>query len=570
MKNAFLFTFCIFLCAPLYCQRERNYIYLFDCTQSMKTVVDIWEPTKKYLKEDIEKLSLSSTVSIIPFQGITHPTIQFERESFNWSKIEEKLNKYIEKITNTNICSAWDEGVKCIDMNKDNYLFILTDGEDNVNGTQALCKRISEWCGKYKNSYLFYVMLTEKARESQRDLAEAIGLCNTIQLIDSKGHIRPFGVFEEETITTNTLDIEKQIKIPFSTVGKYTASINSVDSIFDVALVNDVISDGKALFNIRTKKTKQDLANIFRGKDNYSFFVEVKATGVDILNPRLRINIINKPERLLTMVDEKEVNIGQASYYSTFLFWQESNQDTLRYDLNQCFNEPAIENSSSVTFKVEDINHLKDYHILMNGDLCSNNQFVVDNQTKNSILSIIFNKDAEQGRRYFSVTPIQAKEIDRINATSPEDFQLSVRAKYNVSPNPLAVILLVFLIALILLLILWFLVIRSMMYPRIKLGRMTITEPYYKAKKIQRARKVVFTNKLIKQNTLNRIFTGTIIYESNDIWTNPIEFEPYKKTLRPITKSKYLVTPYSTRMEKNGEYEIQNIETNKRAKIIIN
>lgn len=99
---------------------------------------------------------------------------------------------------------------------------------------------------------------------------------------------------------------------------------------------------------------------------------------------------------------------------------------------------------------------------------------------------------------------------------------------------------------------------------------MTITEPYYKAKKIQRARKVVFTNKLIKQNTLNRIFTGTIIYESNDIWTNPIEFEPYKKTLRPITKSKYLVTPYSTRMEKNGEYEIQNIETNKRAKIIIN
>lgn len=166
MKNYFVFILCILSCAlSLHAQRERNYIYLFDCTQSMITVQDIWEPTKTYLREDIERQSPSSTVTIIPFQGNAHPAIQFECKDFNWSKIEEQFNKYIKDKTNTNICSAWDNGVKHIDVNKDNYLYILTDGEDNVYGTEALCQRIREWCGKYKNSYAFYVMLTESANK---------------------------------------------------------------------------------------------------------------------------------------------------------------------------------------------------------------------------------------------------------------------------------------------------------------------------------------------------------------------------------------------------------------------
>ena len=140
MKNNFFFILCMLFCVPLHAQRERNYIYLFDCTQSMKTV-DIWEPTKKYLREDIERLSPSSTVTIVPFQGITHPTIQFECRNFDWNKIEEQFNKYIKDKTNTNICSAWDKGVQYIDVNKDNYFYILTDGEDTVKGIGALCQR---------------------------------------------------------------------------------------------------------------------------------------------------------------------------------------------------------------------------------------------------------------------------------------------------------------------------------------------------------------------------------------------------------------------------------------------
>lgn len=570
MKKTLVIIFNILLCLTTYAQRERNYIYLFDCTQSMKTVVDIWEPTKNYLKVDIEKLSLSSTVSIIPFQGITHPAIQFERGNFNWNKIEEQFNKYIENRTNTNICSAWDEGMKCIDVNKDNYFFILTDGEDNVKGTEALCQRIRDWCGKYRNSYAFYVMLTEKAKEKEKDLAEAIGTCKTIRLIDIKGHISPFGIFEKEIITTNTLDIEKQIKIPFSTVGKYAASVNSRDSLFEISLVNDEISDGKALFNIITKRTKQEIAAILDGRNNYSFVAEVDAKGVDILNPKLTVDVINKPERVLTMVDEEEINMGQASYYPTFLFWKESKQDTLCYDLNLCFNQAGIECASSVTFKVDANDHANDYRILMNGTLCSTNQFVADRQMEKSILSIVFDKNAVQGKRYFSVTPVKIVETDRINTISTENYELSIRAKYTENSNPLFIMLIGLLILLAISLILWFCVVRIIVYPRIKVGRIVITEPYYKSKKIQGARKVVFTNKPMKQGVLNYIFTGRIVYENNEVWADPIEFEPCKKALKPITKSKYLITPFTTRMEKNTDYEIQNNATNQKIRITIN
>lgn len=570
MKKTFLFIFCILLCTSLYAQRERNYIYLFDCTQSMKTVVNIWDPTKKYLKEDIEKLSPLSTISIIPFQSITHPTIQFQRKDFNWNKVEELFNKYIENKTNTNICSAWDEGMRCIDTNKDNYLFLLTDGEDNVKGIKAVCQRIREWCSKYKNSYAFYVMLTDKAKEKEKELTEAIGTCNTIRLIDSKGHISPFGIFEKEIITTNTSDLEKQIKIPFSTIGKYTASINNKDSLFEITLVNNTISNGKALFKVNLKKSKQEITAILNGKNYYSLVAEVKAIGVNILNPNLTINVINKPERVLTIVDEEEIDIGHASYYPAFLFWKESKQDTLCYDLNLHFNQPAIRSASSVIFKINTLDNSNDYQIFINGVLCPNKQFSLDSMTRNSILSILFNKDAKQGKRYFSIIPLQIKETDRINSIPAENYQLSIRAQYNLNSNPLFIILLWLLIILAALLIVWFLFIRAIIYPKIRLGRIIITEPYYKAKKIQRARKVVFTDKSAKQSILNRIFTGRIIYEINEIWSDSIEFEPCKKSLKPITKGKYNIFPFTTRMDKNTEYEIQNIETNKKTRITIN
>ena len=136
------------------------------------------------------------------------------------------------------------------------------------------------------------------------------------------------------------------------------------------------------------------------------------------------------------MIDEEETNMGKASYYPTFLFWKEKKQDTLRRNLSESFNQPAIEYASSVRFKVTSSDGANDYQILINEIPCPENEFVFDGKTNNSILSIIFNKNARQGKRYFLINPIQAKETDRINRIPTEQYQLSVRAGYSIDHNP--------------------------------------------------------------------------------------------------------------------------------------
>lgn len=142
-------------------QRERNYIYLFDCTKSMigfNGSPNIWQPTKDYLKRDLEKHTTGTTLHIIPFQGKVLPSFNFSAEQFNdkkWKDIEGQLDKDVQNITNTNICDAWDAIDGYIDSHKDNYIVLLTDGLDNVKGMDALAEKLKKWCGKYPNTYPF-------------------------------------------------------------------------------------------------------------------------------------------------------------------------------------------------------------------------------------------------------------------------------------------------------------------------------------------------------------------------------------------------------------------------------
>lgn len=389
-------------------------------------------------------------------------------------------------------------------------------------------------------------------------------------MISPKGHITPFGVFEEETLVTNTLELDKLIKVSFSTVGEYKANVHCGDSLFNLSLVDGVISNGKAIFKIEAQKTKQEIADLLNGREVYYFSAKVQAQGVEILNSALTVCVANKPERVLTIIDEEEIDFGKASYYPSFFFWKEKGQDTLRYNLNECFNQPAIECASSVRFKIANTDDSNDFQVLINETPCTNNEFAFDGKATNSTLSIVFNKDAKQGKRYFQINPIQAKETDRINRTPINQYHLSARAIYSVNYNPLAIMLYWLFMVLLILLIIWFMIIKSIMYPRTKIGRIIITDPYYKSLKIHGARKVVFTNQIQRQSLLNRIFTGRIVYEVDRVWTSPIELEPVKKALRLTTKGKYLVTPFATRLEKNTEYEVQNIDTKQKITITIN
>ena len=66
---------------PVIAQRERNYIYLLDCTKSMTGhggSPKIWDPTRDYLKKELEKHTPGTTLHVVPFQDKILPAFSFD------------------------------------------------------------------------------------------------------------------------------------------------------------------------------------------------------------------------------------------------------------------------------------------------------------------------------------------------------------------------------------------------------------------------------------------------------------------------------------------------------------
>ena len=503
----------LFACVHVHAQRERNYIYLFDCTQSMIEQEDIWQQTKDWLRDDIRQLE-SGQITVVPFQGKAYEPIVFDRESYDAEKVEKTFDEYIKNRTNTSICGAWDEGLNFIDPHKDNYLFVLTDGVDNVEGKEAVCERIRRWCGQYKNSRVFYVMLTKAAKDPK--LIEAIEQCNTVFLIDGQGkHLPPFGAFTQDEVVFNTREY-LPVTICFSGNGHYKARVVGEDPLFET-MVSD-IENGRATLTIKPRIPQEELLTRLEGKDDYCYNVKLEGEGVNILNGDLRIRVINKPERKLDMPTE-EINTGRATHYDAFLFKGESTPDTLFFTLPASLNEEARKYHSAAQMQLssETISQ-DDYTLLFDGQPQADKTITLDERADEHQLAIIFNGNAPTGKHYFTLHTTGLKELDRIGGTEAQEYELSIRARYTSLPNPLAVYLGIMAAVLVGLLILWFLAIKPMLYSTFKVSRLMLTaEPsLYENYRIKGAREVRFTRTgRDNQGTFNRWFTGKIITKQN-------------------------------------------------------
>jgi len=559
----------------LFAQRERNYIYLLDCTQSMigfGGAPVIFEPTKAYLKSELGKHTHGTTLHIIPFQGTVLPSYNFNAEDFDtkkWKKIEDEINKYVLQITGTNICDAWDATDSYIDLHKDNYIILLTDGKDTKHGMSAVAKKLSEWCGKYPNTYAFYVQLTEAAID--QGVAKVIDICDNEFIVNASKGIPVFGSFDNGFIIyANTLNLDKTHKLPFSSAGKYKAKAVSTDPYFDVKVVNNKIDGGIVSIQI---VARQPITQINAALPSvYNFTFDVQSDEVSIINPTIRVQMTNKPERTLELLSE-ETDIGKATWYDRFLFWGASNPDTLSVDLNTAFNDEAKNDGSSVELQIIDPDGNKDYQLFYHGQKVENGKITLrSNDNTSSILSIVFNPKAKEGKRYLSIKATKKQELDNINEQPVEQYQLSLRSKYVVNWNPLKTILTWLCILILTALLLWFLLVKHFMYPTIKVTTILISDPYFAKVNVKGKRRVVFTNKKMEQSLLSRIFTGKILYKKHDIWTSPLAFEAgaKKKTLRVMRTTDYVFDPYTSMLKAPNDYIVENTNDNTKIKLSIN
>lgn len=551
-------------------QRERNYIYVLDCTRSMTGVEgnrDIWQPTKDYLSSDIRRHALGTEIHVLPFQNKVLKDYCFYAEQFNWGEMEKELDKFVQIPANTNICDAWDAASSFVDQNKDNYIYLLTDGQDNVKGMAELARRLGNFCGKYRNTRAFYVVLTTKAIDPK--IREIVDNCPDERFVDASKHLQPFGSFDDNvTIYGNTLALNKVHRLSFSAAGEYNAKIVGDDPNFDVVVEGGRIANGQLTVKINAKKPIADINAQL--PETYNFDVKVEAQGVEVINPTVHVKMTNKPERLLEIVSEEQ-NIGTADWYDSFLFWGAKAQDTLKVDLQAVFNAEAVKDGSTTTFKVEDVDGTHDYTLFWNGQPVRDGIISMKaGETGPSMLSLVFNDNAKEGKHYLRLVPQGATKLESINGAPVTDYELTLRSIYDVDWNPLKTFLFWLGIIILTALILWFLVLRQILYPTFKVGSITINDPYYTNVRLKGARRLVFCNKRQEQSMLSRIFTRPILYNVNAVWTQPLTMEPAKKKIRVIRNKTYVFDPYGSLLNGHTEYKVENTESNEKIAMTLN
>lgn len=532
----------------------------------------IWEPTKNYLKGELGKHTSGTTIHIIPFQEHVLPAISFRAEEYNnrkWNDIEEQIDKYVKKITGTNICDAWSATDRYIDLHKDNYIILLTDGKDTKNGMTAVAKKLSDWCGKYPNSYAFYVQLTEAAID--KGVEKVINICDNEFMVDASKRIPVFGGFDKGLIIyANTLNLDKTHRIGFSSSGLYKAKAISKDPYFDVKMVNNKIDKGIVPIKIVARKPIAQINSQLL--QIYHFTFDIVSDEVTIINPSVKVQMTNKPERGLEILSDG-TDMGKATWYDKFLFWSAKTPDTLSVDLNAIFNDEANKDGSAVKLQINDQDKRKDYQLFFRKQLVKDGVIILCSRDKDkSILSIVFNPNAEQGKRYLEIRQVTSQELDNINDHPVKQYLLQLRSDYEVKWNPLKTILMWLGILILAALVLWFAMIKRIIYPSISIRSIQINDPYYCRLNVKGKRRVVFTDKAVRQSLLSRIFTGEILYKIHDIWTSPLALEAggRRKTLRVMRTKDYVFDPYTSLLKAPGDYTVEKISDNTKIKITIN
>lgn len=316
-----LFLFLILICsAPgIYVSaqdfKENKIIYLWDVTLSMKGYngsPDIYDKVKEALVLSIEDIEdESSTVTVIPFQDKILDTWSYQAGKTGKKLLVDKINKLDNNnITNTNICNAWDYTLEeVIDPQKSNFICLLTDGTDNVMGTDELCERIIAWCqsAKANNAHAAYVMLTEAAQNES--IRKAIRESCNFDLVELEQNNIVFPTFFRPAANTVAKELKQlkqdeeirftlnsQVKGKKITDLKLTLAHNDYFTLEEGSIT---CTDNVCTFRLNNRMSFERLHQILPKIKNLPLTVE-SADKYQVINfNEINIQIINYPEKTL-------------------------------------------------------------------------------------------------------------------------------------------------------------------------------------------------------------------------------------------------------------------------------
>lgn len=151
---------------------DEKRIYLIDLTRSMEGFngsENIFGTVKAQLKDAIQSINDTTTeIVLIPFTD--RPLGKLNKRISDKEELLQYVDELSPKMGDTNILSAWKQGIQELDSTKVNYMFMLTDGIHNTGEPiENLYESLQDWHSITKDKYqfAFYVLLSSAAREQE-------------------------------------------------------------------------------------------------------------------------------------------------------------------------------------------------------------------------------------------------------------------------------------------------------------------------------------------------------------------------------------------------------------------
>lgn len=551
-----LFSFCV------YSQKQRNYVYVFDCTGSMKTDFHIWDPAKQWLKEDISRKNDNAMITVVPFRDNADDAITFRKADMNWDALEDRFNTLISSPhRNTGICRAWDTAVKYMQKGKDNFFIVLTDGADIHAGADCVKSRMHGWCGTHPDSYGYVVTLSKNAKEALwTDLTD----CDNIDIIDGTGHIPRIGTFTGKRFSMLSHAI-RNFKTGFSECETYKAHIKCNDPYYDIKLKDNQLVNNTAIFEVSKKSDPESIHEV-------KFEVISDDPNLKLCSPNFVITV--DPRNLANLDFDKaagdEYDGGEIDTYSDFLFFNGKDKERASINLGTVFNQRAKEKNCTITMSAQLPKELAgNCKLYLNGKEVNPSAFDITSASDSNILDVELTNDAPDDNFVITLAG-KSDNLESINAEQVKTYNATVHVDHDIDWHPVKTFLFWLAIVIMALLILWFVVLKWIFYPTFKVSSIMITDPYYSSIRLKGVRKVIFTNKRLNQSFLNKLFTGTVLCNVNPCWTKPLVMEPAKKKIRVQRNKTYVFDPFGGQLNRQTEYVVDNTETNEKIKMTIN
>lgn len=306
-----LMVFCLGLGANA--ERERNNIYLFDVTASMKDY-QIWDQAKNSLDRTLQSDAATSpdaTTHVIAFQDNPFPSINFTAADYMAKKDkstvrESIMNFFDQKISTphkfTHIVDALNAGNELISPTRDNRIYLFTDGEDSRLGAKGVADTLERWCGHYPNTRLFYIMLNQAAVDST--ILQVAEMCRNIHVVTPvEGVVPEYTDLGRNVIYTSTLTLDEAVPLAYSIDRTVDMRATSKDPFFRVSVVGGQSVDGVIRVKvdpvdagIDVNELSKAIADSCDADGNYEFHARITATtpGIHVINPDVTVSCPEK------------------------------------------------------------------------------------------------------------------------------------------------------------------------------------------------------------------------------------------------------------------------------------